>query len=603
MNKKNIQEYMDSIPKTFSKYLWHYCRQYQVYLFGLVMMTIFWALSVSLNPYAMKLIIDNMGRMDSHPENIWQVLWFPASFYVFLTFATSMVLRFYDWTMIKIFPKMKSVIALDMFKYLEQHSYHYFQQHFAGNLANKINDISKGAITIIHYIIDQLLSKTLALLIGLVAMYLVHPFFALVLFSWTVIFVTVAIFLSKKSQGYAENYAKSRSTVVGKIVDSISNILSVKLFARENYESLFLKKSLDEMVANDQRLQWFTMRIKIFYALSITVVTAIMTVLLVYERSLMNITVGDTVLILALTSVLIRDIYLLTGQMALFSEELGTCKQALSLVSTPYYIVDQPHSTDLKVTRGSIQFENVSFAYLKGQNLFIDKSVTINGGECVGLVGLSGAGKTTFVNLIMRFFDVDSGQILIDGQNIKNVTQKSLRNQVMMVPQDLQLFHRSLMENIRYGRVDATDEEVIECARKAHCHEFIEGLKEGYHTLVGERGLKLSGGQRQRIAIARAMLRNAPILILDEATGSLDSATESYIQSSLALLMKNRTSIIIAHRLSTLFHVDRILVFHNGKIIEDGTHEELIRRNGHYKMLWQIQGSGFVNDMQLVTSE
>jgi len=248
----------------------------------------------------------------------------------------------------------------------------------------------------------------------------------------------------------------------------------------------------------------------------------------------------------------------------------------------------------LVVKKGTIEFENVSFRYHKGRDIFLDKSLTIKGGEKVGLVGFSGSGKTTFVNLILRFFDVDEGRILIDGQNIADATQDSLRAQIAMIPQDTSLFHRTLMENIRYGKLDATDEEVIDASKRGHCHEFIMQLEEGYESLVGERGIKLSGGQRQRITVARAILKNAPILILDEATSALDSITEKYIKESLADLMRGRTTIVIAHRLSTLADMDRILVFKDGHVIEDGNHSALITLDGHYAKLWNMQAGGFL---------
>ncbi|WP_291398139.1 ATP-binding cassette domain-containing protein [Acinetobacter sp.] len=230
------------------------------------------------------------------------------------------------------------------------------------------------------------------------------------------------------------------------------------------------------------------------------------------------------------------------------------------------------------------------------QSLFFKINLSNTAGQKVGLVGYSGGGKSTFVNLILRLYDVTDGAILIDGQDIRDVTQDSLRENIAMIPQDPSLFHRSLMENIRYGRADSTDEEVIEAAKKAHAHEFISALPQGYDSLVGERGVKLSGGQRQRIAIARAILKNAPILILDEATSQLDSVTESLIQESLWELMQNKTTIVIAHRLSTLLHMDRILVFDKGKIVEDGTHSELLAKAGLYKTLWDAQVGGFLGD-------
>jgi ATP-binding cassette subfamily B protein len=257
---------------------------------------------------------------------------------------------------------------------------------------------------------------------------------------------------------------------------------------------------------------------------------------------------------------------------------------------------DIPGATKLIVSNGRICFDNVHFKYANAAHLFEYKSVVIESGQKVGLVGYSGGGKTTFVNLILRLHDVDAGIISIDNQNINAVTQDSLHKAIGMIPQDPSLFHRTLMENIRYGNINATDKEVIEAAIKAHAHEFISKLMDGYQSPVGERGVKLSGGQRQRIAIARAILKNAPILILDEATSQLDSVTENLIQESLTELMQNKTTIVIAHRLSTLLNMDRILVFDQGQIVEDGAHRELISKNGLYKILWDAQVGGFLPD-------
>jgi ATP-binding cassette subfamily B protein len=268
------------------------------------------------------------------------------------------------------------------------------------------------------------------------------------------------------------------------------------------------------------------------------------------------------------------------------------------MLDLPIEIQDMPGAKDLVVRKGEIVFSQVHFRYKNAEPLFENKSVTIEPGQKVGLVGYSGGGKTTFVNLILRLYDVTGGHILIDGQDIKEVTMDSLRTNIGMIPQEPTLFHRSLMENIRYGYLDATDEEVIAASKQAHAHEFIEKLPKGYHSLVGERGVKLSGGQRQRIAIARAILKDAPILLLDEATSQLDSITEKYIQNALWQLMKEKTTIVIAHRLSTLLNMDRILVFDNGKIIEDGNHQELLAKGGHYKALWDAQVGGFLPDQR-----
>ncbi|MDK3155659.1 ATP-binding cassette domain-containing protein [Kamptonema cortianum] len=281
-----------------------------------------------------------------------------------------------------------------------------------------------------------------------------------------------------------------------------------------------------------------------------------------------------------------------------FSKLQGRIRQDLADLMVAPEIEDRVGAKELSLTRGEITFDKVHFQYKGAEPLFQQKSATIQPGQKVGLVGYSGSGKTTFVNLILRLYDVASGHIMIDGQNIQEVTQDSLHRVIGMIPQDPSLFHRSLMENILYGRPGATQKEAMEAAKRAHAHEFIESLSEGYDSLVGERGVKLSGGQRQRIAIARAILKNAPILILDEATSQLDSVTESYIQDSLWELMQGKTTIVIAHRLSTLLHMDRILVFDKGKIVEDGTHNDLLTKGGLYKTLWDAQVGGFLPEKQ-----
>jgi len=275
-------------------------------------------------------------------------------------------------------------------------------------------------------------------------------------------------------------------------------------------------------------------------------------------------------------------------------EQIGICKQGLEIITVPHSIVDKPNAKDIKIKSGKIAFKNVFFGYSKDKRIFKNLNLTIKPKQKIGLVGFSGAGKSTFINLITRYFDINSGKILIDGQNIRKVKQESLQNQISIIPQNPNLFHRSILENIKYGKLDATQEEVVEASKKANCYNFIMNLPNQFKTLVGERGVKLSGGQRQRIAIARVILKKSPILILDEATSSLDSVTEKSIQNSMEKLMKNKTVIAIAHRLSTLQNMDRILVFEEGKIIEDGSHKSLLRKKGAYYKLWNMQINGFI---------
>ena len=348
------------------------------------------------------------------------------------------------------------------------------------------------------------------------------------------------------------------------------------------------------MVKKDITLQERLMK----YATLMSVMTILIEIFtifpLIYLASKGVLTVGDFALIFILSHNIIEQVWSITEVYFRASEQLGIFNQAIKFLSQKPDIVDAPNARSLKIKNGTIIFSHVNFYYTESQRLFEDKTLIINGGEKVGLVGYSGSGKSTFVNLITRMFDVQKGDILIDNQSIRSVTLESLRKNIGFIPQDPTLFHRSIMDNIRYGKFDANDEDVIEASKQAHVHEFVSQLPNGYNTLVGERGIKLSGGQRQRIAIARAILKNAPILILDEATSALDSVTESLIQASLQIAMKNRTVIVIAHRLSTIKALDRILVFDKGHVVEEGTHQYLLEKGEIYPQLWNLQ-QGFLS--------
>jgi ATP-binding cassette subfamily B protein len=336
-----------------------------------------------------------------------------------------------------------------------------------------------------------------------------------------------------------------------------------------------------------------------FQGLSFIIYQIICFILLIRGFKSSTVTAGDFILLLSINIAIIDILWSISADIIMFSEYISNISQGLKIILSPIIIQDKINAKLLEVTNGEIIFDKVKFHYKNTTPLFEDKSITIAAKQKIGLVGYSGSGKTTFANLILRFYEISEGRILIDGQNISHCTQDSLRDSISMIAQDPSLFHRSLLENISYGKHGATEEEIIMAAKHAHAHEFIMDLPDGYYSLVGERGVKLSGGQRQRIAVARAILKDAPILILDEATSQLDSITESYIQESLLELMENKTTIVIAHRLSTLLHMDRILVFDKGKIIEDGTHEELLALKGLYSMLWNTQIGGFIPDKRL----
>jgi ATP-binding cassette subfamily B protein len=347
-------------------------------------------------------------------------------------------------------------------------------------------------------------------------------------------------------------------------------------------------------VKAEQARDWFFMKMHILQKSSFVIFQSICFWWLITGIKNQTITSGDFALILILNISIVNSLNNLSRNIREFAKSFGKVSQGLYIINSILEIQDTEDAKDIVIKKGEILFEKVQFNYNNSNPIFNDKSVKIHSGQKLGLVGYSGSGKSTFVNLILRLFDVTQGKILIDSQDIRDISQASLRQAIGVIPQDLSLFNRTLMENIRYGRMNASDTEVIEAAKRAHAHEFILSLPEGYQTLVGERGVKLSGGERQRVAIARAILKNAPILILDEATSQLDSVTEHAIQKSLENLMQGKTTIVIAHRLSTILHMDRILVFDKGQIVQDGKHANLMAEEGLYKTLWDGQVRGFL---------
>ena len=363
---------------------------------------------------------------------------------------------------------------------------------------------------------------------------------------------------------------------------------------RLGFERRYLNDQLKRELREVRKSNWYSERIRWFQFISAAVLKI---GTLYYSLSLWSqgkIAAADFVVATSLSLLIISEARNLSKRFLEFFEHIGNVANGVHTIIQPHEIIDRDNAINHAITKGSIEFRQVYFSYSSEKTVFTNLSVTIQPGERVGLVGFSGSGKSTFVNLILRLFVPIGGQILIDGVNIKDMTQEALHSQISLIPQDPSLFHRTLLENILYGRLEASEAELIEAARKAYADDFIAQMKEGYDSLVGERGVKLSGGQRQRIAIARVILKDAPILILDEATSSLDSITEKAIQDTLDSAMNGKTVIVVAHRLSTIAHLDRILVFDRGRIIEDGTHSNLLAKGGAYYRLWQMQAGGFL---------
>jgi ATP-binding cassette, subfamily B, bacterial len=588
---------INQVTPSLSHFLINLVKPYKKLLSTMALIGLCWALINTFTPYLLKLIIDHVVDFQGDKTDLLKTTQPYVFWYIGLWIALCFNMRLLDWVKLKLFPNLREDVMCKMFNYLNQHSHHYFQNNFSGSLINKITDMQSGVIDIFSNL-DDMYAQTLGLSVAIITLLFIHPIFAVILMGWAFAFLLITFLFLKPIQSLSHVFAESKTSVVGKMVDSISNIINVRLFVRHADENRYIHKSIKNAVQNDRTMQAKIIKMRIFWDISIIVLVSLNLFILLHMYSKNLVSIGDFTFVISLSISILWNLWFIAGQFVSFSEQIGICKQALSIISSPHEIVDAPDAKTLTLSKGRIRFHDVTFHYDEGAHLFKNKNIVIEAGQKVGLVGFSGSGKSTFVNLILRLFEVESGEITIDDQNINQVTQKSLREQIALIPQDITLFHRSLMENIRFGNTHATDNEVFEIAKKTYCHEFISQLAEGYDSMVGERGIKLSTGQRQRIAIARAMLKNAPILILDEATSALDSITEKYIQDALHLLMQNKTTIVIAHRLSTLSKMDRILVFDNGEIIEEGTHEALIAKAGHYARMWQMQAGGFLPEKE-----
>lgn len=486
---------------------------------------------------------------------------------------------------------------------LIEHSYNFFVSRFAGSLTHKINKFSRAYEVMADSIIMQFIPTALFVSGAVTILYFRHPLLGIALGVWSVVFFGFQIFVARLRQPLRTVRSERETETTGALADAIGNHATIQLFSGVRYEQTLLggytRRWYDAMIRSWRIDEWIWGGLGLFtFGISIGLLWSAISL---WERGLLM--VGDFVLIQAYLFTTFERLVSINRELRRFYDAYADASEMIGLLETTREVNDAPHATMLQVPAGAIAFRHVSFAFTSGSPVLADLDLSIAPGERVALVGSSGAGKSTITKLLLRLHDVSAGTIEIDGQPITSVTQESLRDAIAFVPQEPILFHRTLMENIRYGRRDAGDEEVFEAAKKAHCHEFISKLSHGYDTFVGERGIKLSGGERQRIAIARATLKNAPILVLDEATSSLDSESEALIQDALQELMRGKTVIVIAHRLSTIMKMDRILVIQNGAVVSEGSHADLLRDGGLYQKLWDIQAGGFTPDGEEVVGD
>ncbi len=576
------------------RFYWKHAKKFKIHLVVMLMTAIIAASADLVAPYYYKLMFDLISEGGLKSEIAQQAIIYLLFAFVFL-FINWLMWRISDYFNRRFQSEAMGNMANECFEVMHHHSYNFFTSNFSGSLVKKINRLVRSFENIADKLYFDLLTLIVKATIIFSVLFYLQPLLGIAMAVWTALFVIFNFTYAKYKWKYDIIRAKADTKSTARLADTITNSITIKLFAGLKYEIKKFKEIINDLVKKTQKA-WFMSEIANatqHFAMVLLNLVIFFIAINLWEKGVL--TIGDFVLIQVYLFSLFEKIWGFGRVIRDLYRNMADAEEMIEILHTKSEIEDVKNAKKLRVVRGKIEFQKIRFSYDKTVKVIKKLDLNIKPGEKIALVGPSGGGKSTVTKLILRFFDIQRGKILIDGQNIKSVTQDSLRSQISLVPQDPILFHRTLNENIKYGRRDAADEEVIAAAKLANCHEFIQKLPKKYETYVGERGIKLSGGERQRVAIARAILANNPILILDEATSSLDSYSESQIQNALINLMKNKTTLIIAHRLSTIMSADRIIVFQDGDIVESGTHADLISdKTGLYKKLWDLQSGGYV---------
>lgn len=542
--------------------------------------------------YVMKLLVDAMAG----PKEGNAAAWTALSLFIGLIAVESILWRLSGWLACRTTIGIGVDMRLDLFNYLNGQPMRYFAENLAGSLGQRITSTAGNFGALTNTVIWRVLPPLIDFIGALVVFSLIDWRMMGVLAIFVLAVTAGLIVFGERGRHYHRSYAGYSNTVGGELIDVISGMWAVKAFSARQRERDRLAAGFQAEAAA-QRASWmYTEKARVLHDIALWAMAGTMLSWCVHLWSRGQITPGDVVVVSALTFRILhgsRDMALSLVDMV---QQFGYIDDTLRVIGQPQSVVDLAGAPDLERRGGAVEFRNVSFSYSRGADAVHDLNLTIPAGQKIGIVGPSGAGKSTLIHLLQRLYDVEQGAVLIDGQPVKEITQDSLRATLAVVPQEITLFHRSVMENIRFGRPDATDEEVFAAARAAYCDGFIRALPEEYDTIVGERGTKLSGGQRQRIGIARAFLKDAPVIILDEATSALDTESEMEVQRALVQLMRDRTVIAVAHRLSTLTTFDRIIVMMGGCVVEDGKAAELRRSGGLFDHMWRLQAEGLSVD-------
>lgn len=538
--------------------------------------------------FAMSRVIGILPQYAQDKAVLHQIIFYICLLGAFLLFEglANLVWRYVGG---KFMPYFCSLVYKDVFVAIHHQSVHFFNEEMAGKIASKTKNIVSGIREVYGYIVFGLIRPVVGIFVSLFLICRADLQMGAIIAMLNMIFMIVIIFIRRKIGSFSEKRARFHAETDGVYIDTVTNSDLVKSFANYFYEKGRFYHVLRKAVRAEQKERTKDAVFEFQGKIVFYIVYLLSCICVFYYWYLEHLTLADVVMSTSLLNGLMMEVNNIGFFAGEFAQQYGQVKDGLELVFSPRSVEDLPDSHNIKMRGRVINFDNITYHYAGKENLFTNFNLKIKSGEKVGLVGHSGSGKSTLIKLLVRYFDVDSGKITVGGENVREVRQESLRSKIAVIPQDTTLFNRTIMENIRYGNVRANDEEVVTAAKQAYADGFIKELPNGYDSKVGERGVMLSGGERQRIAIARAILKNAPILILDEATSALDSDSEQFIQKSLKKLMKGKTVIAIAHRLSTLKEMDRLIVMDKGEIIEEGSHEQLLKQKGAYYKFYQIQ--------------
>jgi len=573
---------------------WQHLRRYRLLLSvaftGIILSTI----ADLILPQFYKELVDDLTSV---PHNQLHILLNVLILIGAIKICSTVFYRIGHFTQNFFIARVMSDLLNTCFRYLHGHSYGFFNNAFTGSLVRKATRYSRSFEDIIDQVLWQIIPSSILLVSVIIILGHKSWLLGFGVLGWALVYICINVWFVRYKLKFDVVRVASDTAVSGHLADTLTNHLNLKLFSGMQSETGRFEDLTDNLFTNQRRVWDMDAISQGLQSLFMIVleVGALAIALHLWQQG--NFSAGDFILLQTYILAISFHLWGVGRYLHTIYEELADAREMTEILQTHHEIRDSSDATDLVVTKGGIHFDKMTFSYTSQQTIFQDFNLTIQPGERVALVGSSGSGKSTLMKLLLRFMDITSGKITLAGQEISQITQQSLRDYVALVPQEPSLFHRSIIENIRYAKPEASDEEVIAAAKSAHCHDFIRQFPEGYDTLVGERGVKLSGGERQRIAIARAILKDAPILVLDEATSSLDSHSEQLIQDALKNLMQGKTTIVIAHRLSTIMQMDTIYVLSHGKIIEHGSHEKLLEmKDGAYRKLWSIQAGGFIEE-------